>query len=68
MQLRSNCHNSPQRLSTRNRASLANPYVFAGTGRMQIKNHTTAKAAFVAKLPQMPQWGLHDLTHEQHVP
>ena len=28
---------------------------------MQIKNHTAAKAAFVAKLPQMPQWGLHDL-------
>ena len=38
-----------------------NPYVFAGTGRVQLQNHTTAKAAFIAKLPEMPQWGLHDL-------
>jgi integrase len=38
-----------------------NPFVFAGTGRVQRQNHTDAKAAFIAKLPQMPQWGLHDL-------
>jgi integrase len=37
-----------------------NPFVFAGTGRVQLQNHTVAKAAFVAKLPEMPQWGLHD--------
>jgi integrase len=37
-----------------------NPFVFAGTGRVQLQNHTVAKAAFVAGLPPMPQWGLHD--------
>ena len=39
----------------------SNPYVFAGTGRIQLQNHTAAKAVFVAKLPEMPQWQLHDL-------
>jgi integrase len=37
-----------------------NPFVFAGTGRVQLQNHTTAKRQFEAKLPPMPQWGLHD--------
>lgn len=38
-----------------------NPFVFAGKGRGRAQNHTLLKAAFVAKLPPMPQWGLHDL-------
>ncbi len=39
----------------------SNPYVFAARGRTQLQNHTVAKAVFVAKLPEMPQWQLHDL-------
>jgi integrase len=38
-----------------------NPFVFASKGKGRSMNHTPAKAAFVAKLPEMPQWGLHDL-------
>ena len=37
-----------------------NPFVFAASGRNQLQNHTVGKAVFVAKLPEMPQWGLHD--------
>ena len=39
----------------------SNPFVFASRGRTQIQNFTVAKAVFVAKLPEMPQWQLHDL-------
>jgi len=39
----------------------SNPYVFASRGSTQLQNHTVGKAVFVAKLPDMPQWQLHDL-------
>jgi integrase len=38
-----------------------NPFIFASKGKGRSMNHTIAKAAFVAKLPEMPQWQLHDL-------
>jgi integrase len=38
-----------------------NPFVFASKGNGPATTHTVAKAAFIAKLPEMPQWQLHDL-------
>ena len=38
------------------------PYVLAGRYRgAHFSNYGNAKATFDAKLPSMPQWGLHDL-------
>jgi integrase len=40
----------------------SNPYVFAGRyDGAHFSNYGKAKATFDAKLPAMPQWGLHDL-------
>jgi integrase len=38
-----------------------NPYVFAGRGNEPIKAFSAKKADFESKLPEMPQWQLHDL-------
>ena len=38
-----------------------NPYVFTGRGRSYFHGYSKAKAAFDAKLPELPQWQLHDL-------
>jgi integrase len=38
-----------------------NPFVFAGKGRAQRNNPATDKTRFIANLPPMPQWQLHDL-------
>jgi integrase len=37
-----------------------NPYVFAGRGEGHINGPSKAKRQFDAKLPEMPQWQLHD--------
>jgi integrase len=37
-----------------------NPYVFAGRGDGHINGPSKAKRRFDAKLPDMPQWQLHD--------
>jgi integrase len=39
---------------------VGNPYVCAGRGGLPMDSDTRKKA-FAAKLPPMPQWGLHDL-------
>jgi integrase len=38
-----------------------NPYVFAGRGPKHYHAFSNGKDALEAKLPDMPQWGLHDL-------
>ena len=38
-----------------------NPYVFAGKGNKHYHAYSNGKNALEAKLPEMPQWGLHDL-------
>jgi integrase len=38
-----------------------NLFVFAGRGKRHYNSYSKAKVAFDAKLPDMPQWGLHDL-------
>lgn len=38
-----------------------NPYVFTGRSGRPMYNMSHRKRAFEAKLPPMPQWGLHDL-------
>jgi integrase len=38
-----------------------NPYVLAGRGSGHINGYSKAKRALDAKLPDMPQWQLHDL-------
>jgi integrase len=38
-----------------------NPYVFAGRGNEPIVAFSAKKADFESKLPEMPQWQLHDL-------
>jgi integrase len=38
-----------------------NPYVFAGRRGLPMMNFAQRKDSFCAKLPPMPQWGLHDL-------
>ena len=55
------CPNLRWILSRLNRRSLAIHNVFASRGSTQLQNHTVGKAVFVAKLPDMPQWQLHDL-------
>ena len=39
----------------------SNPYVLAGRGDSHFNGFSKAKRAFDAKLPDMPQWQLHDL-------
>ncbi len=39
----------------------SNPFVFAGRGDGHFNGHSKAKRLFDAKLPDMPQWQLHDL-------
>jgi integrase len=39
----------------------SNPFVFAGRGGSHYSGFSKGKAALDAKLPDMPQWGLHDL-------
>src|SRR5262249_34693778 len=38
-----------------------NPYVLAGRGNGHINGYSKAKRQFDAKLPDIPQWQLHDL-------
>jgi integrase len=40
---------------------VSNPYVFAGRGDGPFNGYSKAKAAFDAKLGEMPHWQLHDL-------
>jgi integrase len=40
---------------------VGNPYLFPGKGKSALGGFTTRKDSFCAKLPPMPQWGLHDL-------
>lgn len=40
---------------------VSNPFVFAGRGGSHYSGYSKGKAALDAKLPDMPQWGLHDL-------
>jgi integrase len=39
----------------------SNPYIFAGRGGGPYRGFSQAKAAFDAKLPDMPAWVIHDL-------
>jgi integrase len=39
----------------------SNPFVFAGRGDGHLNGYSKAKRQFDAKLPEMPQWQLHDV-------